>query len=131
MPQPVCEMFAHFVYGQDLSYDELMEREEALKILADGVFAEAGGEYIHFEPQGDTLHAQCVLPEYGEDVFHTICRGLLPQMDAHVEGRLLFVAKSLDSIHLYTLSNGAMKESCLGLPPAGPLGEALRNAGRR
>lgn len=125
MPHHACEMFAHFVYGPDLSYHELLEREESLKALADGVFVEAGGEHINFEPTGDTLHAQCALPAYGEDLFRAICQGLLPQMDGQVEGRLLFVSKSLDQIHLYTLSDGVFQESTLGPLPSGPLGEAL------
>ena len=46
MPQHACEMFAHFVYGPDLSYHELLEREESFKTLAHGIFIEAGGELV-------------------------------------------------------------------------------------
>lgn len=128
MAQYVCEIFAHFVYGPDLTYDELMGREEALKALVGEVFTQAGGDFIHFEPMGDTLHAQCALSVCEEDTFHAICQGLLPQMDSHVEGRLLGVSKSLDHLYLYTLSNGAWQEACLALPMAGALGTALRKA---
>ena len=106
-----------------------MTREETLKTATDAAFAEAGGEFIHFEPMGDTLHAQCALSVYEEDTFHSICQALLPHIDALVEARLLCVSKSLDLLHLYTICNGVWQEACLRLPMAGPLGETLRTAG--
>ncbi len=131
MAQHTCEIFVHIVYSPELSYYELMDREEALKTLVDSILFEAGGEYIHFEPSGDTLRAQCSLPAFAEDVFHSVCDKLLPGLDEHLEAKLLFVSKNLESLFLYTISRGKVQEACIDLPPAGPLGHLLRLNGNK
>mgnify|MGYP003622724622 CR=1 FL=1 len=124
MAQFATELFAHFVYSSKLSYHDLLEREEELKIFASRLMEDQGGEYLHFEALGDALRAQCVFSGYDEDLFHALCDALAPAMDDHVEARLLFVSKDLDHLHLYTISKGKWQESSLILP-LGPIGKAL------
>ncbi len=119
------ELFAHFVYSPELSYHDLLAREGSLKTFVTQVLDECGGEFAHFEALSDTLRAQCVFTQHDEELFHEICEKLAPAMDADVEGRLLFVSKELDFLHIYALSNGSWEESCINLPMAGPLGRAL------
>ncbi len=128
MPHFATELFAHFVYSPELSYHDLLEREEELKLLVQATLVSNDAEFIHFEAMGDTLHAQCMLTAYGEDVFHSICEALAAQVPADVEGRLFFVSKELYHVHLYTFFNGKWQEACMQLPAAGPYGEGLRNS---
>ena len=126
MARHATELFAHFVYSQELSYDDLLAREDELKSQVEALLQESGGEFIHFEAMGDALHAQCVFQEYGEELFHGICATIAPRMDGHVEARLLFVSKDLECLHLYAASDKKWHEAVLQLPMAGPLGEVLR-----
>ena len=114
------ELFAHFVYSPTLSYHELLEREEELKIFLSQMVEEQGGDFLHFEATGDALRAQCVFPDYREDAFHALCDVLAPQMKGDVEARLLFVSKDLDHLHVYALNNSKWKEATIVLPP-GPI----------
>ena len=125
MAHNATELFAQFVYSLELSYHSLLERETELKAAVAGIWEQYGGEFIHFEEMGDTIRAQCVFAKYEEDLFHDICEDIAPHMDSFVEARLLFINKDLDTLHLYTISNGNCRESCLSLPIAGPLGLAL------
>jgi hypothetical protein len=120
-------MFAHFVYSPELTYDALLARENEIKQWVEQALTSNGGEFIHYEAVGDALHAQCVFPEHAEAVFHAVCDVLGPHMDGLVEGRLLFVEKALGHLHLYALANRSWREACLGLPPAGTLGDEDMN----
>ncbi len=118
------ELFTQFIYSPELSYQDLLEREEELKTFLARIIEEHGGEFTHFEALGDTLRAQCVFSEYGEELFHEFCDKLAPALDNQVEARLLFVSREMDFLHLYGIRDGQWTESCLSLPPAGPIGRA-------
>lgn len=127
MAQHATELFMQCVYSLDLSYHELLEKEAALKLGMTRILEEAGGEFIHFEEMGDTMRIQCVLPEYGEELFHPMLERIAPLMDGQVECRVLFVHKDLSFVHIVTVSGGAWQESCLHLPAPGPLTRVLRD----
>lgn len=119
------ELFVQCVYSLELSYHDLLEREAELKLAINEALENNGAEFIHFEPMGDTMRAQCMFAAHAEDLFHEICKGLAPHMDGNVEARLLFVHKNLDLLHIYTISKKKWKEACLSLPLSGPIAKAL------
>lgn len=127
MGQFATELFVQCVYSLDLSYDELLETEAALKPALTGIFEQQGGEFLQFEGTGDTLRCQCVFPAYGEELFHSLCDSIAPLMNGRVECRMLFVSKDLDALHVYTVSRNAWQETCLHMPAAGPLTRAMRD----
>jgi len=127
MAQFATELFVQCVYGLELSYHELLEKEAELKLTMTAILEQGGGEFIHFEEMGDTMRVQCMFVEYGEHIFHPLCESMAPLMDGHVEARLLFVSKDLDFLHIYTISKKRWQESCLHLPAPGPLTKALRD----
>lgn len=118
------ELFGHIVYSPDLSYDELLAREEETKLRTQSILEEAGAGFIHFEALGDTLRFQCVLPEENDDAFHRICESLAPSIKNGLDGRMLLVDKDLDTLYYYSFVNGRWQEAAVGLPPAGYLAEA-------
>ena len=126
MASYATELFVQCGYSLELSYQELMETEAGLKPALTAIFEENGGEFIHFEGVSDTLRCQCVFSSYSEDLFHVLCDRIASLMDCGVECRMLFVSKDLDALHIYTVSQGGWRESCLSLPAAGPLTRALR-----
>ena len=127
MAHHATELFIQCVYSLELSYHELLEKEAALKPAVTRILEEAGGEFIHFEEMGDTMRIQCVLPEYGEELFHPLLEGIARLMDGQVECRVLFVHKDLGFLHIAAVSRGVWQESCLHLPAPGPLTRALRD----
>ncbi len=109
----------------DLSYHDLLEREESFTLAAQAVLAATGAEFVHFEATGDALRFQCVFSEGNERLFHEICDGLSPSMDNGLAGRLLFVDKDLGSLLYYSLCRGTWQEGTLALPLAGYLDEPV------
>lgn len=118
------ELFGHVVYSPDLSYDDLLTREDEVKAMVQGVLEKAGGEFIHYEALGDALRFQCVLPEEREEVFHTICDDLAPSVKDGLDARLLMVDKDLGAVYFYSVTGGKWQEAVTGLPPAGYLAAA-------
>lgn len=117
------ELFGHVVYSPDLSYHDLLEREEAMKNTVQGILEKAKGVSIQFEALGDTLRFQCLLPREREEVFHAICDDLAPQVKDGLDVRLLMVDKDLDTLYSYVIASGRWQEALIGLPPAGRLAE--------
>lgn len=118
------ELFGHVAYSPDLSYDDLLTREDEVKVMVQGVLEKAGGEFIHFEAQGDVLRFQCVLLEERDEVFHAICDDLAPHVQDGLDARLLMVDKDLSAIYFYSVTGGTWQEAVTGLPPAGYLAAA-------
>ncbi|MCC8194495.1 MAG: hypothetical protein LIP28_07620, partial [Deltaproteobacteria bacterium] len=115
------ELFGHVVYSPDLSYDDLLAREEEVKTLVQRVLEKAAGDFIHFEALGDTLRFQCLLPDEHDREFHAICDELAPHVKNGLDARLLLVDKDLDMLYFYSISGGEWQEAVIGLPPAGNL----------
>lgn len=113
------ELFGHVVYSPDLSYDDLLSREEEIKVTAQGVLEKAKGEFIHFEALGDALRFQCVLPEEREEAFHAICDNLAPFVKNGLDARLLMVDKDLNTLYFYSITGGKWQEAVVGLLPSG------------
>ena len=130
MAQYATELFAHFVYSPEMSYHELLDKEEELKIFFSRLVEDHSGDFLHFEADGDALCAQCVFTEYTEDRFHDFCDGLAPAMDGTVEARLLFVSKNLDFLHIFAVEKGTWTESVIHLPPAG-IGRCLQRMDKK
>lgn len=111
-----CELFGHFVYGPELSYNDLLAREAELMDAIHGALDANGGGHIDFAPTGDALRVQCVFARHEEAAFRTACAVVAPLLRGDVEGRMLFVDKGLDLLHLYLLADGRWREAALRLP---------------
>lgn len=120
------ELFAHFVYSQKLSYEELLVKEEFFQEALTQILTDAEAQFINFTPLGDTLRVQCVLEAHGESLFQEICEAIAALMDETLEGRLLFVEKELDILAIYCLAQKKWQESIIQVPVAGPIGAKLR-----
>lgn len=120
------ELFAHFVYSQELSYEELLTTEEAFQEALTIILSNAQGQFISFIPLGDTLRVQCVFETHEDALFQDICDAIAPLMDGRLEGRLLFVEKELDILAVYCLAMKKWQESVIQIPVAGPIGAMLR-----
>jgi hypothetical protein len=120
-----AECFGYFVYSPALTYEELLAREEEVKAAVGGILADCDAAHIHFESSGDALHLQCALQEHSEAVFHDICDKLAPYMDNNIDGRLLMVRTSLQTLHAYSLHEGKWQEAVVNMPPPGHLEPVL------
>ena len=113
------ELFAHVAYGSELTYEDVLAREESLKGGATSILSARGAEFIHFEALGDALRFQCVFAAGGERLFHGLCEAFAPLMDDGLDGRILCVDKDLAHVHFYALHGGRWQEATLALPAAG------------
>ncbi|MDL2271759.1 hypothetical protein LJC23_01855 [Desulfovibrio sp. OttesenSCG-928-I05] len=113
------ELFGHLVYSPELSYEDLLAREEEAKLLLQNVLMEHGAEFLNFEALGDTLRAQCVFSGGDEAFYQDICNAMSPVLRDGITGRLLFVDKDLEILHLYALADGKWQEAVMQLPQPG------------
>ena len=120
------ELFAHFVYSQELSYEELLTTEETFQEAVTQILNDEGAQFINFTAFGDTLRAQCVFEIHEESLFQRICETIAPLMDGTLEARLLFVDKELDVLAVYLIAQKEWQESIIQVPVAGPIGAKLR-----
>lgn len=113
------ELFGHLIYSPELSYEELITREEEVKALIQEVLTGHGAEFLHFEALGDTLRTQCVFQDGDEDLYQDICEAVAPAMKGGIEARFLLVDKDLEILHFYALSGGRWQEAVSSLPGPG------------
>ena len=99
----LTEMFGHFIYSPELSYEDLMAKERLLIQTVDDILQNAGTEHIQFESLGDVMRVQCAFAEHDDALFHSLCRKIAPYVNKDVEARLLFVDKNLHVMNLYTI----------------------------
>lgn len=111
-----CEMFGHFVYGEQLTYQELLNREAMLTRDTQEMLHDFQAAHIHYTPMGDELLLQCVFKRYDEELFQEICDSLHPLLCQAVQGRVLFVDKHLNSLHVYSLTEQGWHEASLHIP---------------
>ena len=116
MPKFRCELFGHFIFAEELSYAELLEKEMKLKEELSGLFAQAGFVHMNFTPTGDFLLVQGAAAEHDQDLFQEVCDAVSQLLDEGVEARLLFVDRFLDSVYFYVLNNEAWRETFLEWP---------------
>ena len=116
MPKFRCELFGHFVFAEELSYADLLEKEARLKETLSELFVQAGFAHMHFTPIGDFLLVQGAAAEHDQDLFHEVCEAVSQLLDAGVQARLLFVDRFLDSVYFYVLNNENWWESFLEWP---------------
>jgi hypothetical protein len=118
MPKFRCELVGRFVFADEWSYAELLEKEAQLKDALSGFFVQAGFVHMHFDSAGDFLLVQGMTAEYDSAVFREVCEAVSRLLDEGVEGRLLFVDRFLDSMHFSVLNRETWRESFLEWPLA-------------
>ena len=111
-----CELFGHFIFAEELSYADLLEKETQLKEALSEFFVQAGFAHMHFTSTGDFLLMQGAVAEHDQDLFHEVCGAVSHLLDEGVEARLLFVDRFLDSVYFYVLNNKTWQESFLEWP---------------
>lgn len=111
-----CEMFGHFEYGEELGYQELLDREAMLTRDTQQLLQSFKAAHIHYTPLGDELMVQCVFKNYDPELFSEVCDGLHPLLCQSVQGRILFVDKHLNALHLCSLTELGWHEAPLHIP---------------
>jgi hypothetical protein len=116
MPNFRCELFGHFIFAEELSYAELLEKETRIKENLSDLFSGAGFAHVHFTPIGDFLLVQGVAVEHDQEVFQEVCEEVSQLLDEDVEARLLFVDRFLHSVFFYLLNSETWQETFLEWP---------------
>lgn len=116
----LCEMYGQIIYGDQLSYEELLDIEGWLIRSTQDLLVRAGGEFIDFNPFGDGLMFQCALPGHKLYICRKVAMSLAEILPDHVDGRLLFVEKSLETSHLYWIQPGSWQEEDRTIPTVAP-----------
>lgn len=116
------ELFGHFSYDDDLTYEALLEVEEALTADMTSLLLRAGATHLDFTPQGDALMFQCVFEAHKLYVYRKIAAETAILLPDGVRGRLLCLDKDFNSLHIYWLRTGQWQEEERPVPFEPPQG---------
>lgn len=114
------ELFAHFSYDDSLTYEALLEAEEALTREVELLLQRAGAAHLDFTPMGDALMFQCVFDAHRLYVYRKIALEIAALLPAGVRGRLLCLDKDFTSMHVFWLRPGQWQEEERPIPVAPP-----------
>lgn len=114
------ELYAQLIYGEQLTYEELLAVEEKLIIDLQDLLERAEALHLDFTQQGDCLLLQCVFTAPKRYIFRKIAMHIASILPDYVSGRLLFLDKMLDSIHIYWVEPGSWREIIQEIPLAAP-----------
>jgi hypothetical protein len=110
------EMFANLIYGDALTYEELIGHEQKLTAELTICLQEMGGTFVDFQPLGDALYVQCVFAEQDAKIFDDIGEAVAGLAGAHMEGRLMFFGRDLGRLYCFFLADGKCQGGRLSLP---------------
>ncbi|MDY0260094.1 MAG: hypothetical protein RBR41_10580 [Desulfovibrio sp.] len=116
------ELFGHFSYDDDLTYEDLLEVEEALTAAMTNLLLRAGASHLDFTPQGDALMFQCVFEAHKLYIYRKIAFETATLLPEGVRGRLLCLDKDFNSLHIYWLRTGQWQEEERSVPFEPPQG---------
>ncbi|MCT4628035.1 hypothetical protein [Halodesulfovibrio sp.] len=106
-----CEVLGYVQYNPELSYAELIECEEELKLQLADVLHVQGANHVDFIGLDDGLRIQFVLADYDENLLHSICDAVIPFFPVQTIARLYAIQKDLESSTLFQFEKGAWKEA--------------------
>ena len=110
------EMFGNLIYGEDLTYEELIGREQSLMTELTAFLQNKDASYIDFQPLGDALYVQCVFTGQDARNFEEVAAAMARLAGLHIEGRLVFLGRDLGRIYCFFFADGACSGGRLNLP---------------
>ena len=114
------ELYAQLSYGEQLTYEELLDVEEKLIASLQDLLERAEAMHLDFVQQGDCLLLQCVFSSPKRYIFRKIAMHIAGILPDHVSGRLFFLDKMLESVHLYWVEPGSWREVIREIPLIAP-----------
>lgn len=117
------ECFCTLVYDNELTYEEVLERETALETRMGEILESCGGKHVDFVSIGDSLRIQCAFVDWRPEDFRLLCAEMAELTVDGVHGRVLVVNKDLDEISVALLGADGPMLARVPLPaPAGSPG---------
>ncbi len=110
------EMFCHLIYAENLSYEELLEKENQIIPDINQVLLELEASYINFEQLGDSLNVQCVLTSNELEQLKSMANDIASIASENIEGRIVLIDAMLDQILCFFIVNGKCQAGELNLP---------------
>lgn len=110
------ECFCNLSYDKELTYEEVIDREDQLKIGIETLLSESEAVHIDFVPLSDTLQVQCAFVELSPDNWRELCERMASFAVSGVQGRILLLDRNLDEVRLCFLSSGKPTLARLPLP---------------
>lgn len=110
------EMFGNLVYGEALTYEELIGREQSLLVELTSCLQNNGASHIDFQPLGDALYMQCLFAEQDARNFEVVADKVARLSGQHLEGRLVFFGRDLGRIYCFFFADESCQGGRLNLP---------------
>ena len=110
------EMFGNMVYGEALTYEELIDREQALMVAMTAYLQSLGASHIDFQQLGDALYVQCLFAEQDARNFEEVGDAIATLAGQDIEGRLVFFGRDLGRVYCFFFADEECQGGRLNLP---------------
>jgi hypothetical protein len=110
------EMFGNLIYGDTLTYEELLAHEKKLIAELTAYLTATGASLIDFQPLGDALNVQCVFAGQDAKTFEEVGAATAELMGGDMEGRLMFFGRDLGRLYCFFMAESRCQGGRLSLP---------------
>lgn len=94
------EYFCYFIYDAELSYEEMMNKEEKLTFFVQQTLIFFGAIHLDFTPVGDGLQVQCSFEEMHDRKYNKLCEALSCYACDGISGKFLLISKDLNQLQI-------------------------------
>lgn len=106
MARLLYECFCTLVYDAELTYEEVLEREEQVKEAMQTLLLDSGAVHIDFVPLSDSLQIQWAFAELSGDDWKNLCAAIAELAVSGVQAKILLVDRNLEELQLAYLAQG-------------------------
>lgn len=117
MARLLYECFCTLIYDAELTYEEVLEREEQVKEAMQMLLLDSGAVHIDFVPLSDSLQVQWAFAELSEDDWKNLCTNIAELAVSGVQAKTLLVDRNLEELQLAYLAHGKALLTRQELPP--------------
>ena len=109
MPKYKTEVFGQVIYAPEISYDELLDLENEVKLFITEILESFSAEFMTFESEGDRTFFQCVFQDCDEEKSEQVAGRFAGHLNKKLEYKLLFVDKMLVEHYFFALNHQGVK----------------------
>ncbi|MEG2140385.1 MAG: hypothetical protein RRY20_06320 [Bilophila sp.] len=110
------ECFCNLTYDKELTYEEVLEREEQLKLSIERLLSESEAVHIDFVPLSDNLQVQCAFVDLSPVNWQELCADMAQLAVSGIQGRMVLLDRNLDEMQICFLAAGKPTLARLPLP---------------
>ena len=111
------EYFCYFVYDIELSYEEIMSKEERLTFFVQQILNNFDAIHLDFTPVGDGLQVQCSFEDMNDRKYNELCEALSNYTCDGISVKFLLISRDLKQLQGVMASDKKFQKYTFTIPP--------------